>query len=441
MRKQIYLFNNLVTLYNRSRAKLARLVAQNKNARKQDILKRRIAKLFLRLTGLNKAIRLGFASVALIGSSTMLVTSTAKAQSFAPEAINTFGLDSAYANRPTFADLDNDGDKDMMIGDTLGNNLYYKNSGTAAAPNFDAPVINPFGLTPTTYFSFPYFVDLDNDGDFDILAGDIYGAFYYYANTGTASSPAFAAWVAAPFSLPSGGTGDYTATLSMADMDNDGDKDLFAGGFTGNFYYYPNNGTASAASFGSPLTNPFSIVIPGDSLSVPVLGDLDGDGDFDLLSGSYYGNFHYYQNTGTVSAPAFATAQINPFGLTPVYGGLSLPELADLDNDGDLDLMSGEYYGAWHYFQNNYPLSAISSNIEDITLTLFPNPASNSITIFTSKSFAHKICINNVSGKEVASFVPVAYKTTMDISHYEKGIYLVSIYTQTGIETVKLLKQ
>lgn len=439
MGNQQSLFNHLLNTYLRSRKKLARLSSQGKNQRRQSLLRKRLEKLVFKLKSLQKSLRLAGAGLPFLVGATFLTGGEAKAQYFAPETLNPFNLDTAYANRPTFADLDDDGDMDMMLGDTTGNNLYYENSGSATAANFNAPLTNPFGLTAAPYFNFPYFVDLDTDGDFDLLTGDIYGFLYYYQNTGTAGAPAFASPVTTMFSLPLS-IGDYTATLSMGDVDNDGDKDLFVGSFSGDFHYFPNTGTASAPAFGAEQINPFGISIPGDSISVPVLGDLDGDGDFDLLSGSYYGNFHYYENTGTVAAPNFAAAQINPFGLMEVYNGISLPELVDLDSDGDLDLMSGDYYGAWHYFENDESLLIHSVNTTSDVLNVFPNPASHKVSIFTPTSIAQKIVVSDVSGKEMVSFMPDQQKTTLDVAWFERGIYMVNVYTKTGMETIKLVK-
>ncbi|HYG53578.1 MAG TPA: T9SS type A sorting domain-containing protein, partial [Flavobacteriales bacterium] len=306
-------------------------------------------------------------------------------------------------------------------------------------PVFDPPLTNPFGLTAIPYFNFPYFVDLDNDGDFDVLTGDIYGILYYYQNTGTTSAPGFAAPVTTMFSLPLY-INDYSATLSMADMDNDGDKDLFTGSFSGDFHYFPNTGTASAPNFGAEIINPFGINIPGDSLSVPVLKDLDGDGDFDLLSGSYYGNFHYYENTGTVLSPNFATPQMNPFGLVEVYSGLSYPELADLDNDGDFDLMSGDYYGAWHYFENDESLGLAAAGKQSALVQLFPNPAISMVAV-TTTDIAQQISLYDITGKQVFTCIPAAQKIIMNVGNYPDGLYLVKVFSSEGVETLRLVKK
>ncbi|HYG52322.1 MAG TPA: VCBS repeat-containing protein, partial [Flavobacteriales bacterium] len=296
MRKTIYLFNQLVTAYNRTRAKLARLINQNKNLRKQTILRRRMVKLFARLTQLNNAIRLGFASVTIVAGSSMLATNQVKAQQqFDPELVNPFGLTFSYLNKPSFTDLDNDGDFDLMISDTLGNLRYFKNAGTPSAPAYDPVMVNPFSLTPAPVPSVaaPSFADLDSDGDDDLMLGGIYGDFYYYQNTGTPTAPNFAAPVTNPFSLANIGT--YLATPDFADLDNDGDMDMIAGAYDGVIRYFPNTGTATVPSFDPAISNPYSMTPVGYIiLTVASFGDVDSDGDNDLMVGGYYDGGSFY---------------------------------------------------------------------------------------------------------------------------------------------------
>jgi hypothetical protein len=326
---------------------------------------------------------------------------------FAPPIINPFGLisEGGFLNRaPVLADLDNDGDLDLLIGDQEGSLNYYKNIGSASSPVFASPIVNPFGLTDIGDVSTPTLGDLDKDGDLDLLAGAQDGNLRYFQNSGSASSPVFAIPLTNPFGLTDVGSFGWSAP-NLADLDNDGDLDVLVGENTGNLYYFQNTGSVSSPAFAPPVINPFGLVGVGsfsaptladldndgdldaligetDSLyyfsnsgsanspafvppnftpfgldsvgaqSAPALPDLDNDGDLDALVGNSLGRFYYFQNIGSVSNPLFAAPLTNPFGLVNTISGGSTPALADLDNDGDLDLLTGDNFGSLHYFQN-----------------------------------------------------------------------------------------
>src|SRR5688572_28692928 len=89
--------------------------------------------------------------------------------------------------------------------------------------------------------------------------------------------------------------------------------------------------------FAAPVTNPFGFTAqPNDPTGD--FGDLDGDGDLDLVCGVLDGSHRLFWNTGNSTAPAFAA----PINVHPAAGGpASSVELADLDGDGDLDTVRG----------------------------------------------------------------------------------------------------
>jgi hypothetical protein len=222
-------------------------------------------------------------------------------------------------------DLDGDGDIDMMVGDTYYYFLHtYINAGTITTPQWSGgPSAGGSGEAK------PALADLDSDGDLDLLVGSVYtGSITAYENTGDSSTPIWTVhngWNLAGPTRP-----------ALADLDGDGDYDLMADN-----HAYENTGDSSSptwtanSSWDAPLTGS------------PALADLDGDGDFDLLIGGSDGIAHAYENTGDSSSPSWTA---NSAWDTPDVGTYAAPAFADLDDDGDPDLLiadgsTGNIYG------------------------------------------------------------------------------------------------
>ena len=207
-------------------------------------------------------------------------------QNFMPNSVftfiktNPFGLnDSGTLSTPTFADIDHDGDQDAFVGDGFGGLYFYRNTGTAINPTFAAAIKNPFGFNNASFYTRPDFVDIDNDGDLDAFVGNFDGITQFYRNTGTLTNPAFAAAVNNPFGL---GDVGLQASPIFVDIDNDGDQDAFIGNLAGNILFSRNTGTVSAPAFAAAITNPFGLTNVGAQAN-PAFLDSDGDGDLDLL--------------------------------------------------------------------------------------------------------------------------------------------------------------
>ena len=197
------------------------------------------------------------------------------------------------------ADLDGDGDLDLASGENGGNPLrYFENTGTTIAPAFveriggSNPLANAFAGRGA-----PSFGDLDGDGDFDLIVGRFEGSFQYFLNLGTPLVPAFAERVGTAnplngLSVAAGGL----STAALGDVDRDGDLELVAGDEgEGKFDYFENVGSAVAPSFvpRSGVENPLDGHDVGLN-SAPALVDLDGDGDLDVIAGTRDGTFKVY---------------------------------------------------------------------------------------------------------------------------------------------------
>jgi hypothetical protein len=360
-----------------------------------------------------------------------------EAQSFAAPVLSPFGLDTVnYMAFPEFADLDDDGDLDLLVVEYYGSIKYFENTGSASNPSFAAPSTNPFGLVASSYYLMPAFADLDNDGDLDLVIGGYDGNMRYFKNSGTAANPNFDAPVLNTFGM-SPVYGMFWPEL--ADLDDDGDFDLMKGGYYGVFNYQKNNGSASSPMFGTNQANPFGL----DSAyywSSPALADLDGDGDLDLLSGSYYGLlYYYYENTGTKTNPQFATSQTNPFGLTPPpgYTYFASPTFADLDNDGDMDLMVGTagYGGKLYYYENTSPIISIDE-IEQADHLIYPNPTKDRFFVEGSSKI-ESVEIIDIHGRTV---LRAEYSDAgIDISELSAGTYFVRMHQKGELIAVSRL--
>jgi len=282
---------------------------------------------------------------------------SAAAPTFAAPITNPFGLaDVGVYASPAFADLDGDGDLDAFVGEEAGTTVFFENSGTASTPAFAAPATNPFGLADVFFHASPEFADLDGDGDLDAFVGESDGSTIYFANTGSTSAPAFAAPSPNPFGLADVGSFGSRASPSFADLDGDGDLDAFVGEAAGTAVFFENIGSASAPAFAAAFglapvpVSPVSSLV-GHSAS-PSLADIDADGDADAFVGDSRGRTNFFENTGTASLPGFAPASTEPFGLVTVGGTHASPDFADIDGDGDLDGFVGKYWGNTIFFSN-----------------------------------------------------------------------------------------
>jgi len=360
-------------------------------------------------------------------------------------------LDVGTESAPTFADIDNDGDLDLFVGETDGNINFYRNIGTAVNPTFIFVTEN-FASIDIGFESAPTFADIDNDGDFDLFVGERGRNINFYQNTGTATNPNFTLETEFFVSLPRGGDG----TPTFADIDNDRDLDLFVGENTsafalGNINFYRNTGTVTEPSFTLETANLLAIDVGSES--TPAFADIDTDGDFDLFVGENLGKIDFYRNTGTVTDAAFSL-EIENFASIDV-AGFSTPTFADIDNDGDLDLFVGRLDGGLHFYRNVTPTSVSSPESEGLPEVFalsqnYPNPFNPETTIQYQlpKSSQVKLIIYNLIGQGVSTlveekqspgFYSVRWNGTDDHGrNASSGIYLYRLETKEFVKVRKL---
>lgn len=239
-------------------------------------------------------------------------------------------MDVGDNSAPAFGDLDDDGDAEMFVGE-LGNDKlnYFRNDGDIFEPGW-AFMTDEYIVSPKED-SKPFFVDIDGDGDLDLYIGRGVGSVKFLSNIGTKSTPAWNP----EYPLPD--MGDAAAPC-FADIDGDADYDLFIGEKDGNINYYRNTGSTASFSWSLISANYAGIDI-GDN-STPAMADIDNDGDYDLFVGAKTGKIYYYRNDGNANVPAWVFVTGDFYGINA--GSYSAPAFLDYDSDGDLDLFTGK---------------------------------------------------------------------------------------------------
>jgi hypothetical protein len=248
----------------------------------------------------------------------------------------------------TFTDINADGKKDLFIGSDLGLVSYYRNNGTTTSPSFTL-MTDSLPIRSAGYFNCsPAFADLDGNGTQDLLLGTYYkDSVFYFKNIGTASNYNFQYMGTAASTLGLTTLGQ-ASTPTFVDIDNDGDKDLFLGSSNGRVYYYKNNGTTTNPNF-SLVSDFYQSIDVGDD-STPRFTDLDGDGDLDMLIGTGSGTIWLYINNGSPTNPNFVL-QTQNYKSINVFGN-ACPEFVDIDADTDADLFVGNLKGGLYYYEN-----------------------------------------------------------------------------------------
>jgi len=347
--------------YNKFRVRLERRIQNGGfwqlTLKKRQSMMRRVERLREKLEQLWKQLTLGIASGAV---ALTLNFGTAFAQG--PFVLNTAKnplpalIDVGIEAKPAFVDIDNDGDWDAFIG--VGNDTiirYYKNTGTNTDPVFteQTGANNPFdSVNVVGGYAVLAFADIDNDGDLDVFIGDNFGLIKYYKNTGTIINPVFTEQTGANNPFDSVDVGNL-AGPALKDIDDDGDLDAFIGESLGTIKYYKNTGDSTNPVFTEQtgVLNPFDSVDVG-GFAAPVFADIDNDTDLDAFLGAGDGTIRYYKNTGTITNPIFTEDSANnPFNGADV-GGFAAPAFADIDNDGDWDAFIGEFDGIIKYYKN-----------------------------------------------------------------------------------------
>ncbi|NUN10201.1 MAG: T9SS type A sorting domain-containing protein [Ignavibacteriaceae bacterium] len=360
-------------------------------------------------------------------------------------------LDLGVNSYPTLADLDGDGDKDLIIGHgkgTTGRVSFFRSTGVSA--------FGPFILEDGTLSAVnsdltaaPAFADIDGDADQDMFTGNFDGTISLYTNQGTAGNPLFNQ--AVTLSDSAGAVIDvglYAAPFTY-DIDADGDFDLVSGAFNGRIFLFRNAGNSSSYLFVRD-DNYFAGIDAGDN-SAPYFTDMNNDGKPELFIGSRNGRVYRYDNSGTVLQPQWV------LNGTVIYdnrsGGNTVPLLVDADGDSDRDLILGCSKGGLLFFRNTETGTSIRGKERPLIsgITVYPNPSRGSfvvrgncgnggiegtLEVFTTAG--EKISEEKINSDNSGEFVYICSGEGISRKIRTSGIYIISIRFPDFHQSVKL---
>lgn len=284
---------------------------------------------------------------------------------------------------PTFGDIDGDGDNDLFFGSDDGTISSSTNSSTGSGAIFSSITQNLTDNQGTIIdvgsFSYPQLFDLNKDNLLDLLIGNKNGFITYYENTGTVSSPEFTL---------------ITSTLGQIDLSNG----TFNAFMAPNFYRSNDTTYLAVGTFDG-------IIYQYDNI------DNNIQGAFNLVT----------DNLAYINVEAYAA-----------------PFIADLDNDGQLNMLLGQDLGGLYHFEVN-PNSTldVGQNGEVDKFNLFPNPTRGQITI-TANHTIQQIQVVELSGRLIKTLSANSNEIRLDLSDLTKGVYFINIIGNS-IQTQKVI--
>lgn len=291
---------------------------------------------------------------------------------------------------PTAGDLDQDGDKDLLIGHSNGTLFFLENvAGPGSPAQFDPIVPNYKGLSVGS-FSVPQIIDVDGDGLADILMGTNVGKIVLFRNVGTKGSPDF---------LPGAATAPNVDLFGKVDMRKQG--------------------------FVAGRSSPWLYRTPAG---------------MEMLVGSNSGEVRRYAVDSAAPTSAFPVLDSVFTGYRDGYE--THPTLVDLDQDGKLELFIGNLRGGLTAYRTSFEMSTSTDRtpFSPVSLMVTADKGSGLLKLELEGCPLGGVCsLFDIQGRSVVETRLNNGSNLLDVKNLLPGIYIARFIGGNGVASVKVL--
>lgn len=335
-------------------------------------------------------------------------------------------------------DMDNDQDKELILGDISFRNMVYLTNGgnkdTAKMVAYDSIFPSNSLSVDVNLFPAGFLIDVDNDSLQDLLVSpnvanisENKNSVWYYKNSGTKQFPSFTFQQNNLFQAEMIEVGT-DANVALFDENGDGLLDIIVGNdgvlastglFVSSLSLYRNIGTKRKPAFEFITDDYLSLKSQNFRGLYPCFGDLDNDGDDDMILGDFDGKIHYYKNNANGSPiAAFVQEQLNYKGID--IGQYAVPNIVDINRDGKPDLVIGEKSGNLNFYENigssivpNFNPGPTNNNLGNVDTQIpccggysVPNfvDSNNNYKLFLGSEQGYIYIYNNIDGNLTGNF-------------------------------------
>ncbi|MBK7233377.1 MAG: T9SS type A sorting domain-containing protein [Saprospiraceae bacterium] len=349
---------------------------------------------------------------------------------------------SSFAS-PALGDIDNDGDLDLFVGQYNSNDmLFFRNIGTANMPIYEmqSGKFNPLDIySSNSGCNAPSLVDIDHDGDLDAFVGIYTYLIRHLKNDGNANVPEFVWPTNMENPLDQVMTEGICSFPAFVDIDNDMDDDVFISDGNGIILFYRNKGNKNSPNFDLDTThNPFKNVNLSARTKI-AFHDINADGLIDAVIShdAQTPELLYFENTGSINNAVFVQmlGTSNPFnGIT---GPVALvPAFADIDGDGDKDLVLGTNQIIRLYEAVN---SSDANTFDKYAIfKIYPNPSNGHITV-TNLPIGSTLKVLDITGKLLYSLKTNSENEIIDTEIFMNGVYSIRLENNGNLHNKKLV--